>query len=40
MMIEIAIHLGFIMKKEWFGSPYDEYGTIMLWEKVNKGGSQ
>ncbi len=32
MIIGIALHLGFILKQEWFGSPYDEYGTIMLWE--------
>jgi len=33
MMISIAIHLGFDIKREFFGSPYDEYGDIMLWEK-------
>jgi len=33
MMIEISEHLGFIMKKEWFGEPFNEDGIIMFWEK-------
>jgi len=34
MIIERAIHLGFELKEEYFGSPYDEWGYILLWEKV------
>ena len=33
MIIERSFHLGFKIVEEWFGSPYNEMGTIMLWEK-------
>lgn len=33
MIMGISIHLGFKIKTEFFGSPYNEMGTIMLWEK-------
>ncbi len=33
MMIERALHLGFEIKSEFFGEPFNEYGTIMFWEK-------
>ena len=32
MMIEIAEHLGFIKKEEWFGEPFNEMGVVMFWE--------
>lgn len=33
MMKEIAKHLGFIEIKEYFGEPFDEFATVMLWKK-------
>ena len=36
MMIERALHLGFIKKKEWFGEPFNEEGVIMFWSKELK----
>jgi len=35
MMIEIAEHLCFIKKEEWFGEPFNEMGIVMFWEKEN-----
>lgn len=32
MMIKIALHLGFEFKREYFGSPYDDWGEILLWK--------
>lgn len=32
-MIEIAEHLGFIKKEEYFGEPFNEIGIIMFWSK-------
>jgi len=32
-MIEVAEHLGFIKKEEYFGEPFNEIGIIMFWEK-------
>jgi hypothetical protein len=31
MIIDRAIHLGFELKQEFFGSPYDEYGFVLTW---------
>jgi hypothetical protein len=36
MMIEIAEHLGFIKKEEYFGEPFNEIGIIMFWKKEKK----
>lgn len=33
MIIKIAKHLGFVMKEEWFGEPFNEIGILMYWEK-------
>jgi hypothetical protein len=33
MMIERAIHLGFVKKEEYFEEPFNEKGIVMLWEK-------
>ncbi len=33
MMFDRATHLGFKIKREFFGEPYNEMGTIMFWEK-------
>jgi hypothetical protein len=32
MMFERATHLGFKLKGEYFGEPFNEYGKIMYWE--------
>jgi hypothetical protein len=32
-MVEISEHLGFTMREEWFGEPFDETGTVMYWSK-------
>ncbi len=32
-MIAVAEHLGFIMRTEWFGEPFNESGTVMFWER-------
>jgi len=32
-MYEIALHLGFKLKKEWFPEPFNCEGELMLWEK-------
>lgn len=36
MMRDIAIHLGFNLKEEYFGSPFNYMGEIMLWKKEAK----
>jgi hypothetical protein len=33
MIIDRAIHLGFELKREYFGSPYNEYGFVLIWRK-------
>ena len=33
MMLGRAFHLGFILKKEFFPEPFNEWGDILLWEK-------
>jgi len=33
MIFDRARHLGFDIKREFFGEPYNEYGTIMVWKK-------
>ena len=32
-MVEILIKKGFVMKQEFFPSPFDCMGSIMFWEK-------
>lgn len=32
-MVAISQHLGFRMKEEYFGEPFNESGIIMFWEK-------
>ena len=32
-MKEIAKHLGFIEKEEYFNEPFNEIGTVMFWSK-------
>ena len=36
MMIEIAEHLGFVRKEEWFGEPFNEVGIVMVWSRSEK----
>ena len=31
-MREIAKHLGFVQKTQWFPEPFNEEGLIMYWE--------
>lgn len=33
MMMIRAEHLGFVVKEEYFGEPFNEMGTIMFWSK-------
>ena len=33
MIFDRATHLGFKTIREFFGEPYNEYGTIMIWKK-------
>ena len=33
IMREIAGHLEFIEKEEWFGEPFNEIGIVMYWKK-------
>lgn len=33
MMIEVALHLGFNLKEEYFPEPFNEWGVIMGWKQ-------
>ena len=40
MIIKRAIHLDFKLKREYFASPYNDYGDILLWELIQSPISQ
>lgn len=33
MMVERAIHLGFVMREEYFAEPFNEVGNVLYWRK-------
>lgn len=33
IMVQVSTHLGFKIKEEYFGYPFNEMGIVMYWEK-------